>query len=299
MEKSVKLSQLVGFKKFATEFSALGEDYIFTRLTNEVPQNPYDGPFRVDGFVWILCLKGCMGVDVNLNHCVLTENSLMMTAPDNILAIKDVDWDQLDSYILFISSDFMRDINIDQNVISRQTAYPIMAPPIMKIESEEGELVKHYFDLIHRNTTGNRDDLYVRSIARCLISALIYQVLQFARNRQPAEEGLRPHSRRLSYVHQFMGLLHRYRLSERSVSFYASRLFISAKYLTLILKQTTGRSAAEWIDEFVILEAKNMLRFSGKNIQQIAYALNFPNQSSFGKYFKHLTGMSPSEYQRS
>ena len=52
------------------------------------------------------------------------------------------------------------------------------------------------------------------------------------------------------------------------------------------------------IDEFVILEAKNLLRFSGKNIQQIAYELNFPNQSSFGKYFKHLTGMSPSEYQR-
>ena len=62
--------------------------------------------------------------------------------------------------------------------------------------------------------------------------------------------------------------------------------------------KATGRSAAAWIDECVILEAKNLLRFSGKNIQQIAYELNFSNQSSFGKYFKHLTGMSPSEFQK-
>lgn len=83
------------------------------------------------------------------------------------------------------------------------------------------------------------------------------------------------------------------------VSFYAEKLFISPKYLSLIIKESIGRSAAEVIDEYVILEAKNLLRFSGKNIQQVAYELNFPNQSSFGKYFKHLTGMSPSEFQRS
>ena len=83
------------------------------------------------------------------------------------------------------------------------------------------------------------------------------------------------------------------------MGFYADKLYISPKYLSLIIKESTGRSAAEWIDEYVILEAKNLLRFSGKNIQQIAYELNFTNQSSFGKYFKHLTGMSPSEFQRS
>ena len=85
---------------------------------------------------------------------------------------------------------------------------------------------------------------------------------------------------------------------ERGVAFYASKLFISPKYLSLIIKESTGQSAARWIDNFVILEAKNLLRFSGKNVQQVAYELNFTNQSSFGKYFKHLTGMSPTKFQR-
>ena len=83
------------------------------------------------------------------------------------------------------------------------------------------------------------------------------------------------------------------------MAFYADKLFISPKYLSLLVKEATGRSAANWIDEYVIMEAKNMLRFSGRNIQQVTYDLNFPNQSSFGKYFKHLTGMSSTQYQRS
>ncbi len=103
----------------------------------------------------------------------------------------------------------------------------------------------------------------------------------------------------MTYVHEFIQLVHEYHRSERTVAFYADKLFISPKYLSLIIKETLGRSAAEIIDDYVILEAKNLLRFSGKNIQQVSYELNFPNQSSFGKYFKHLTGFSPSEYQRS
>ena len=80
------------------------------------------------------------------------------------------------------------------------------------------------------------------------------------------------------------------------MSFYAQQLYITTKYLSNIVKEATGRSAAQWIDEFVILEAKNLLRFSGKTIKQVSYELNFSNQSAFGKYFKLITGMSPSEY---
>jgi AraC-like DNA-binding protein len=74
-------------------------------------------------------------------------------------------------------------------------------------------------------------------------------------------------------------------------------MFISPKYLSLVIKEATGKSAGDWIDQYVIQEAKNQLRFSGKNVQQIAYDLNFSNQSSFGKYFKNLTGMSPTAFQ--
>ena len=59
----------------------------------------------------------------------------------------------------------------------------------------------------------------------------------------------------------------------------------------------SGKTAARWIDESVILEAKALLKYSGMSIQEIAYHLNFSTQSFFGKYFKSHTGMTPSAYR--
>lgn len=302
MEQKINLSQLSALQNFVSEFSALGQDYVFSHITSSTKlKSKVRGPIRIDGMTWILCLKGRMVVDVNLDRCELTERTLMVTGPDSIMELKEIDMDTVDAYLLFVSQEFMRNTNIDPNVLSSMPMdTKLNRRHMIAISDDETSLLRRYYDLLHLNTTGNTDDIYVRSISRCLISALCYQVIQFAtRGMAAAAESQRPRTRRSTYVSEFMQLVHRHHQKERSVSFYAGKLFISPKYLSLIIKEVTGRSAAEWIDEFVILEAKNMLRFSGKNIQQVAYDLNFTNQSSFGKYFKHLTGMSPSEYQRS
>ena len=100
-------------------------------------------------------------------------------------------------------------------------------------------------------------------------------------------------------MNQFIALLESgiYR-TERNVAYYASRLCITPKYLSKLIKQATGRSAPDWIDAYVILEAKNLLRYSGKSIKEIVQDLNFPSQSVFYKYFKSHTGLTPSEYRK-
>ena len=59
------------------------------------------------------------------------------------------------------------------------------------------------------------------------------------------------------------------------------------------------RTPNEWIDSYVTLEMRTMLKNSSKSIKEIAKELNFPNQSFMGKYFKEHVGMSPSEFRRS
>ena len=85
---------------------------------------------------------------------------------------------------------------------------------------------------------------------------------------------------------------------ERSVSYYADKMFLTAKHLSTVVKEISGKTAGEWIDSFVILESKALLKSSELSIQEIADELHFANQSFFGKYFKHHTGMSPKEYRR-
>ena len=68
---------------------------------------------------------------------------------------------------------------------------------------------------------------------------------------------------------------------------------------TKVVKNFSGKSAPEWIDAYVILEAKNLLKYSDLAIKEIVYRLNFPNQSVFYKFFKARTGMTPTEYRNS
>jgi AraC-like DNA-binding protein len=98
-------------------------------------------------------------------------------------------------------------------------------------------------------------------------------------------------------VDRFMELVQEHYREERLIGFYADKLCITPKYLSKLVKENTGRSAGDWIESHVILEARAMLQSSDMTIQQISAALNFPNQSFFGKYFKRVTGMSPKQYR--
>ena len=98
-------------------------------------------------------------------------------------------------------------------------------------------------------------------------------------------------------MHDFLKQIQSNYKEERRVDFYAEQLCISPKYLSQAIKSLTGKTAGEWIDEYVALEAKALLKHSNMTIQQISYELNFPSQSFFGKYFKRITGMSPKEYR--
>lgn len=303
MRKTLDISHLCALEKFTTEYSKLGDQYLFTRITERDRSRTLSpDQLRFNGLWWILCLGGGIDLEINMVQTHVEPGSLVIIRPESPVTIRGIDWDGLDCCMLFVSDSFTRDINYDLNVlgtIPAITSKQIPEVPVMRITPDEAHIFGQYCELLHQ-TTLSADSFFSKPIARCIIAALTYQLIECASRRVPdtvSEET--PRSRRKSYIHDFLSLVQRYHRRERSVAFYASRLFITPKYLSLIIKQNTGRSAAEIIDEYVILEAKSLLRYSGKNIQQISYELNFPNQSTFGKYFKHLTGLSPSEYQRS
>lgn len=132
--------------------------------------------------------------------------------------------------------------------------------------------------------------------------ALLYQLLLFIHRvgykcYEPYKDEVLSKQGRMS--DQFLSLVQENFRKERFLEFYASKLEITPKHLSRTVKKQTGYTAVEWIERFVILEAKVLLKSSNLNIQQIADELNFPSQSFFGRYFKKLTGMSPKEFRNS
>lgn len=80
--------------------------------------------------------------------------------------------------------------------------------------------------------------------------------------------------------------------------FYAGRLCVTAKYLSKVLRRTTGHTACFWIGEFRIKEARQLLRSTQASVAEIAERLGFPDSSFFAKFFRRHTGCSPVEFRR-
>lgn len=106
----------------------------------------------------------------------------------------------------------------------------------------------------------------------------------------------KPAGRKEQIFRDFLTLLGHYYSQERSISFYADRMCLTPKYLSTIIKEVSGKHGMQWIDEYVALEAKTLLREGSMNVKQISDKLKFPSQSMFGRFFKKMTGYSPKQY---
>ncbi|MDE6490417.1 MAG: AraC family transcriptional regulator [Muribaculaceae bacterium] len=302
MIEPLTIREINRLKKFTAAFSRLGEDYIYARIMpgSGLSTAEMMSSLRLNGIMLLLVCDGNINLTVNMDRFTLGNNTLLLLGPSSIVKHDDPGLGNLDAHMMFISHNFLHDINFDINLLST-VPVSVEHKPMIQLTDQESGLLVRYLDLIHLNTVTNNnpgDELYTKSIARNMLASIMYQLLAIAQRRSKETEQHRSRSRRVTYTHDFIRLVQNYYRQERSVKFYADKLYISPKYLSLVIKETTGRTAAAWIDDYVVMEAKNLLRFSGKNIQQVAYELNFTNQSSFGKYFKHLTGMSPSEFIR-
>ncbi|MDE6512150.1 MAG: helix-turn-helix domain-containing protein, partial [Muribaculaceae bacterium] len=152
-----------------------------------------------------------------------------------------------------------------------------------------------YMKLIGRKLSAPDSPLKRTKISN-LVQALLCEIIE---KHYVSKDGTaRPQTRKEEILSKFIVEVLQHFRSERSVAFYADRLCLTPKHLSAVAKEITGHTASELIDHYVIMEAKIMLAESALTIQEISNKLNFANQSFFGKYFKHLTGYSPSAFRK-
>ena len=141
----------------------------------------------------------------------------------------------------------------------------------------------------------NQTNPYLDRVLQHVLMAIFYSSEEI-RNQLETESGAYTSADALSK--EFMRLVKDNFRSERQLQFYADKLCITPRYLSRVVKECTGSSAADWIERYVVLEARALLKSTSMTIQQISDELNFPSQTFFGKYFKRRVGMSPKLYRR-
>lgn len=254
-------------------------------------------PTRLNAFAIFFCSKGSVSFTAGLRRHTLREKTLFVLLPGTIIQADTIP-EEASFYTLICEEEFIRRINIDFKLLSRLFLC-VEEQPCLQLTGEEWDGITRSFAEIDAEGHARRTDLYSDEVMRSVIRTLAYKVCRIIDRHISAETVPAPSSRSRNeeYFHEFMDELAKNYTQHRTVGFYAERLHLTPKYLTTVIRKTTGRTASEWIDDYVVLEAKNLLKYSPMSIQEVAYYLNFPNQSFFGKYFKEHTGLTPTAYR--
>ena len=250
-------------------------------------------PSRLNALIIGVGTEGETSLTSNLQEFRLKKDSLFIFSPKHILQVQSNN--RFKAHLIVIAPDFLKRINIDT-----KRMMPLFLQfgslPCMELTHAESQSLRSFISMVEQELKGSETD-FSSEIIGGLIAATIYKVGDILTHylTEHPEVDSPIHNRAEEYFRQFTELLGEHYKHERSVGFYARQLCITPKYLTTLIKRISGKSVS--IDNYVILEAKTLLKYSNMSVQEIAYYLNFPNQSFFGSYFKRNAGMSPSQYK--
>ena len=252
-------------------------------------------PCRVDALVMLVCVRGEVSFTSHSRDYTIEENRFFVASTSvlHLSAVADSEF-----YMLVFSSDFLMGANIDVGFIARMVSQFRANAFITSLSKGELQGICRLFETLHLNYISSKRSEYMNLSLRHVYCAMIYRIADSLLDvKDVPSVGVKDRSS--EYFERLIRLLSENYREHRNVEFYATQMCISSKHLSRVIRNFTGKSVHQWIDEFVALEIKNMLRHSKLSIQQISNELNFPNPSFFGKYFKRITGMTPGEYKKS
>ena len=279
----------------------LSDDLFVAEMHYETKMDIIEYPCRFHGYMAFFCIKGEFEVEINLKKFTIRKDSMFIYTPGNIVRVTNIDPKEKESVhfvVVAISEDLMSSTRFDFSKLYNESLR-LLESPCVVINENERELCRKYFDLIQEVSKMRMPNM--RESVAALISSIFYLMGAMWTDRLTAAKkngGDEMSTRSKIVLEDFLLLVRDYHTKERSLSFYADKLYLTPKYLSKLIKSVSGKSAHEWIDSFVILEAKNLLKYSDMSIKSIVYELNFPNQTTFYRFFKTKTGMTPSEYRK-
>ena len=269
----------------------LDNDLLLTERINEAPM-PTE-PRRMNFILIGLCTKGEVMYELDTHTQVIKAGDILIVSDQHVVDSYQRSAD-MEGLCIMMSVHFFREIIQNVSDVSSLFLFSRLHP-VMRLEPREIATFKEYFQVI-KQKIGDADNHFRKDLIKTLLLAMFYDLSNVIYRVKNDDK---PHTRAEAIFTSFILLLEKNFRHERRVSWYAEQLNITPKYMSETVKNVSRRTPNEWIDNYVILELRVLLRNSTKSIKEITKELNFPNQSFLGKYFKERVGMSPSRYRRS
>lgn len=266
---------------------SIGNDFSVVRDPSfaVVPNHPYRSPFVVA----LYCTAGRATGRINARTYDIEVGGFLIVLPQQITELVDATEEFRATYII-MSEEFTASLGIGNTF---DIASIVVERPYAPLGDRARGALEAYItmciNLIPTETNPHRME-----ILQLLTRAFFLGLGHFL--HEPAATTAT--TRQSEMTSSFIRLVEQHYTLHRDLAFYAGVMNITPKYLSTVVKQTSGKSAMEWIEKYVTLDAVTQLTSTSKSIKQIAYDLNFPSQSFFGKYFARVVGCSPATYRK-
>lgn len=267
------------------------DGFTFTNIINPPEHVSLGADFVFDGLAVFICLDGSCTADVNYKRYTLRKNQVLITMPYRMISVREHSSDCLVTGF-FLGVDYYTRNNIsgpDYSVIRQVQKHP----QVTFTDEQMRRLMNLHSVILERY---DNMDTYSEECMKALIFSFMAEIkCIYEKNAPEISEAVL--TRQEKITDDFFGLLVRDFKEQRSVSYYADRLFLTPKYLSAVIKKVTGHTINEWINEMIINHTKVLLKTTDKTALEISEELNFSSPSFFGRFFRQYTGMTPMQFR--
>lgn len=316
-----QLAEMTGVSKV----TKMSDEFIITKICGKEAFSLLKYPVRLKAYAAVYCTRGSFDIDINVTTFRVHQDTMLFYVPGSTMQIKESEIDKLmdsEAVLVVATKDFLKGGQINFNFFVKPDADPanpdsaeakkatlkrnglfsqsvrLLSNPCITIDEAGKRILSDYYtlvtDLYKTNLFGAEEAICsIGTSLICLLGNIWNDELSKHQTSRPA-----PSRTQVKYE-EFLALVSENFMTEKSVAFYAEKLYMTPKYLTTLVKNVSGKTATDWIDTFLVLEAKNLLKYSELTIKEIGYHLNFRSIPSFHKFFKSQTGLTPNEYRLS
>ena len=254
----------------------------------------YSKPFKSSCLVLVLCKSGEVNIEVNYVNYSLKTKGFLSIHPYDIVAFKGGSSDYR-AQVLILPLTVFTPIIAELKL----THYDyVKKNPLIYFNDDYLKIIETTFEFIDRASRLLDNERFEQVVIK-QVASLFYVQQQFYNSNSNYNIELREHvSRKKELFRLFIKTLVEAHSVSREVLYYANELGVSSGYLNEVCNEISQQTAKEIIDSTVSARLKYELSYTSKSIQELADEYNFPSQSYFSRYYKRITGMTPSEFRK-
>ncbi len=250
-----------------------------------------DEPFVTPYMVLALNLTGWVKVECDMRPVCFQPHDIAVLPPRHILCTKEVSADY-HALLIVMSREFQEERKHDSTDAYRDNFHYLIQPHL-SLTDDQFSVVHQLFELLRNISlidSPTRGEMVTNLLKTLFLLLQNYRHQNGVRNHEPsAHEQL--------FTNFYHAITQHY-AQNREVRFYADLFHLSPKHFSAIIKQHTKTNALEWINGYVLVQAKILLRYHQlMTVQEIAMKLGFADQGTFSRFFKSQCGMSPTQYR--